>query len=295
MGKHTADLVKAFMMVMEVQHEARDIARCWGEPPDSHPTQPRVQEFTQVMALLDSMAAWVPSQRAFDKLIYPPYEPHNCRSCHYVVRDVMDLEESMPLTEVAVYDNGHLLSQGHSLLFKGRVLVYDLQNDRTEWVQFRGSASDLSDVEIASTEELVVYVPSEAMRGIARLDRLAEKQMETSPTNVAGEDPIDTLDSEESTQEEDPEPVDDLHDAILDERGKDQPCPVGTAADLVMDPQVEVVTSTPSPDAATLPTEEALSESTLPSSDLTKTLETQDLGTEDAVVLLCKEEMADFP
>ena len=74
----------------------------------------------------------------------------------------MDLEESMPPTEVAVYDND-------------RVLVYDLQNDHAEWVQFRASASDLSDAEIASTEELAVYVPSEATRGITRLDRLTEK------------------------------------------------------------------------------------------------------------------------
>ena len=81
----TADLVKAFMMVMEVQHELRDIARCWGEPPDSCPAQPRIQEFAQVTALLDSMAAWVPSQRAFDKLVYPPYEPRNHHSCCYVV------------------------------------------------------------------------------------------------------------------------------------------------------------------------------------------------------------------
>ena len=36
----TADLVKAFMMATEVQQEVRDIARCWGEPPDSHPTWP---------------------------------------------------------------------------------------------------------------------------------------------------------------------------------------------------------------------------------------------------------------
>ena len=57
---HTADLINAFMMVTEVQHKARDIARCWGEPPDSCPTQPQVQEFAQVMALLDSMAVRVP-------------------------------------------------------------------------------------------------------------------------------------------------------------------------------------------------------------------------------------------
>ena len=171
----TADLVKAFMMVMEVQHEARDIARCWGEPPDLRPTWPRVQEFTQVMALLDSMAVWVPWQKAFDELVYPPYEPHNHRSCHYVVRGVMDLEEYMPPTEVVVYDNDRLLSRGHGLLFKGWVLVYDPWNDCAEWGRFRGSASDLSDVEIASAEELAVYIPSKAMRGIARLDRLAEK------------------------------------------------------------------------------------------------------------------------
>ena len=127
------------------------------------------------MALLDSMVAQVPSQQAFDELIYPPYKLHNCCFCHYLVGGVMDLEESMPLTEVVVYDNGHLLSQGCSLLFKGWVLVYDPQNNRTKWVQFRGSASDLSDMEIASAEELAVYVPSEAMRGIARVDCLTEK------------------------------------------------------------------------------------------------------------------------
>ena len=58
---------------------------CWGEPPNLHPAQPHVQEFVQVMAHLDSMATWVPSQRAFDELVYPPYELHNRHSCHYVV------------------------------------------------------------------------------------------------------------------------------------------------------------------------------------------------------------------
>ena len=254
-----------------------------------------------------------------------------------------------PPTEVAVYDNGHLLSRGCGLLFKGRVLVYDLQNDRAEWVRFRGSASDLSDAEIASTEELSVYVPSEAARGIARLDCLAEKQMETSPANVTCVDPIDTSDSEESALEEDPElagdlryvildkggedqpcpvrraadlvmdplaeavanapspdaaalhieegpeQVDDLCNVILEERGEDQPCPVRRAADSVMDTQVEAVANAPSPDTAVLPTEEALGEPTPPTSGPTETPETQDLGAEDAVVLLHEEEMTDFP
>ena len=173
--------------------------------------------------------------------------------------------------------------------------------------------------------------------------------METSPMNTAGEGPIDTLDSKESAleedpeladdlhnvildkkgedqpclagtaadlvmdpqvkvvtstpnpdaaalpTEEDPEQVDDLHDVILDKRGEDQPCPVGTAANLAMDPQVEAVTSTPSLDAGALPTDEALGEPTLPSYTLTETPETQDLSAEDVVVLLHKEEMTDFP
>ena len=207
---------------------------------------------------------------------------------------------------------------------------------------------NLSDTEIASAEELSVYVPSEAARGIARLDHLAEKQMETSPANVACADPIDTSDSQEPTLEEDPELVGDLHHIILDERGKDQPCPVRRAVDSVMDPlaevvadapspdaaaphteegpeqvddlhnvildkrgedqpcpvkraadsimdtQAEAVTNAPSPDTAALPTEEALSEPTPPTSSPTETPETQDLGAEDAVVLLRKEEMTDF-
>ena len=122
----------------------------------------------------------------------------------------MDLEESTPPTEVAMYDNGHLPSRGCSLLFKGWVLVYDPQNDHAKWVQFRGSASDLSDAEMASTEELLVYIPSEAVRAIARLDRLTEKRMETSPTNVTCANPIDTSDREESMLEEDPELAGDL-------------------------------------------------------------------------------------
>ena len=248
-----------------------------------------------------------------------------------------------------MYDNGCLLSQGCGLLFKGWVLVYDLQNDHAKWVRFRGSTSDLSDAEIASAEELSVYIPSKAVRGIARLDHLTEKRMETSPTNVICTDPINTLDSEESTLEEDTEPAGDPHDIILDERGEDQPCPVRRAADSVMDPpgeaiagtpspdaaalhieegpeqaddlcnvileergkdqpcpvrraadsvmdtQAEVVTNTPSLDTAMLPTEEALSEPTPPTSIPTETPETKDLDVEDAVVLFCEEEKTDFP
>ena len=95
--------------------------------------------------------------------------------------------------------------------------------------------------------------------------------------------------------EEGPEQADDLCNIILDERGEDQPCPVRRAADSVMDTQVEAVTNAPSPDAAVLPTEEALGEPTPPTSGPTETLETQDLGVEDVVVLLREEEMTDFP
>ena len=76
--------------------------------------------------------------------------------------------------------------------------------------------------------------------------------METSPTNVACADPIDTSDSKESILEEDTELVGDLRNIILDERGKDQPCPVRRAADTVMDPLAEAVAGAPNPDAAAL-------------------------------------------
>ena len=169
--------------------------------------------------------------------------------------------------------------------------------------------------------------------------------------NVACADPINTSDSKESTLEEDTEPAGDLHDVILDERGKDQPCPIRRAADSVMDPPAEAVAGAPSPDTATLhieqgpeqvddlcnivldkrgedqpclvgraadlvmdiwaeavtnalspeatalPMEGALGEPTPtpPTSGQAGTPKTQDLGAEDAVVLLRKEEMTDFP
>ena len=95
--------------------------------------------------------------------------------------------------------------------------------------------------------------------------------------------------------EEDPELADDRHNVILDKRGENQPCPVGTAADSAMDTPAEVVASTPSPDTAALPMEEALGKPTPPSSGPTEAPETQDLSAEDAVVLLREEEMTDFP
>ena len=97
-----------------------------------------------------------------------------------------------------------------------------------------------------------MYVPSEAVRGVTRLDHLAESQMEASPVNVACADPIDTLESEESALEENTEPVGDLHDIILDKRDEDQPCLVRRVANSVMDPPAEAVASAPSPDAAAL-------------------------------------------
>ena len=111
---------------------------------------------------------------------------------------------------------------------------------------------DLLDAEIASAEELSVYIPSKAARGITRLDCLAENQMEASPTDVACADPIDTLDSKESTLQEDTELAGDLHDIILDKRGEGQPHPIRGAADSVMDPPAEAVAGIPSPDAAAL-------------------------------------------
>ena len=120
--------------------------------------------------------------------------------------------------------------------------------------------------------------------------RAANSVMDPQEEAVAG---ASSLDAAALLIEEDPEQADDLCNIILDERGGDQPCPVGTAAESVVDTQLEVVTNAPSPDAATLPTEEALGEPTPPSSRPTKAPETQDLGTEDAVVLH-EEEMTNF-
>ena len=97
--------------------------------------------------------------------------------------------------------------------------------------------------------------------------------------------------------EQGPEQVDDLHNIILDERGKNQPCPVRRAADSVMDIQAEAVANALSPEAAMIPTEGALGEPTPtpPTSGQTRTPKIQDLGAEGTVVLLHEEEMTDFP
>ena len=122
--------------------------------------------------------------------------------------------------------------------------------------------------------------------------RAADSVMDPPAETVAGAPSPDTaaLHIEES-----PEQADDLRNVILDERGKDQPCPVRRAADSAMDTQAEVVTNALSPDTAMLATEEALGKPTPLTSGPTEAPETQDLGAEDAVVFLCEKEMTDFP
>ena len=124
--------------------------------------------------------------------------------------------------------------------------------------------------------------------------RAADSVMDPLAEAVAG---APSLDAAALHTEQDPEQADDLHNIILDERGEDQPCPVRRAADLVMDIWAEVVINAPSPEAIATPMEGALSEPTPtpPTYGQTGTLKTQDLSAEDTVVLLCKEEMTDFP
>ena len=121
--------------------------------------------------------------------------------------------------------------------------------------------------------------------------RAADSAMDTPVGMVASAPSPDAA----APPTEDPERADDCHDIILDERGEDQPCPAGTAADSAMDTPAEVVANALSLDAAALPMEEALGEHMPPTSGPTKTLETQDLGVEDTVVLLHEKEMTDFP
>ena len=133
--------------------------------------------------------------------------------------------------------------------------------------------------------------------------------MKASPTNITGANPINTLDSEESTleedpepvddlcniildeREEDPEPVDDLHNVILDDRGEEQPCPAETAADPVMDPQAEAVTSTQA--QMLLYSLKRRHSVSLP--PLIQLRQPRGLGAQNVIILLREEEMTDFP
>ena len=66
------DLPKAFMDVTGMQHPVVCVTCCWGDPPSQVPYQNDGGEYTRVMMLVNTLACRLPSENAFDELVYPP-------------------------------------------------------------------------------------------------------------------------------------------------------------------------------------------------------------------------------
>ena len=72
----------------------------------------------------------------------------------------LNMGNSMPLMAIGIHTgDGQFLCKAHGPLFQGHVLVYDPTHNATEWVQFKGVASDALPAEEAATFEMLDYVP----------------------------------------------------------------------------------------------------------------------------------------
>ena len=89
-------LVDAFVEETGVELIELDIASCWGQQPEEVLQQKDDGPFADVISYLDELVRCVPTQKAWDELVFPPplAEPHApCQSSHlrYILGCAMDL------------------------------------------------------------------------------------------------------------------------------------------------------------------------------------------------------------
>ena len=196
-------LVDVFIQETGVELVEADIASCWGQPLEEVPCQKDELPFMEVISHLDELAQHVPTKKALNELIFPtpPAEPHApCQSRHlgYIMGHTMNLGSTLPPLWFCIsHPNCEFICIVWGLLFEERVLAYDPTTNGAKWVPMRGTASDLSLVEEASTQESSNIVIQDPPEDASRMDHFGEHREECS-----AEAPTDTFHMDAALHEE---------------------------------------------------------------------------------------------
>ena len=84
--------------------------------------------------------------------------------------------------------DGQFVCVAWGLLFQGTMLANNPASNEAKWIPVRGTASDLSQAEEASTRELSNMVPHDTIEGAQRLNRVGEQRNESGNGGVEGSD-----------------------------------------------------------------------------------------------------------
>ena len=111
---------------------------CWNDPPEDFPHQRDEGTHTNIISYFDKLATCQPSQKAWDKLVWPPPSavPHLlCQNEHvgYMQGHVVELGLTMPPSWFHMSDpGGEFICFTRGLIFEGNVLTYDPSTNRVE-------------------------------------------------------------------------------------------------------------------------------------------------------------------
>ena len=180
-------LVDAFIKEIGAELTELGIASCWGQLAVEVPLQKQDGPFTDVIAYLDDLAWHVPTQKAWDELVFPapltePGMP--CKSNHfsYILGHMVDLGVALlPLRFHMTEPSGKFVGVAHGLLFEGNILIYDLASNGMEWVPVQGTVNDLSPVEDSSAQEFSNITLLDSPKDIPQMDQFGECCWEPTP------------------------------------------------------------------------------------------------------------------
>ena len=153
-------LVDAFLEERDAQLIKVDIIDCWDTSEGDVPQQCDTGCFAEVVSYLDELVMQDPTRDTWDALVFPTPavgEDPECQSLllDYVPGELVNLEKMLPPLQFHIRSKlGQLICKAWGLHLEGVILVYDPIKDEPDWIPIEGCMNDLSQVEIASVNEL---------------------------------------------------------------------------------------------------------------------------------------------
>ena len=158
-----ARVAKIFLNATGTWVSSNIIRQCWPTRRESMPVQNLEGIRQSVINKLDETATRVTSAIAWDKFAFPQMYEEYWREealCYHPWK-MLDIRTHMPGFRLMLQDNrGQYPYSGRALIFEGSMLVYDPQQDITQWVPIQGTSATLTMSELCTANDLNNMVPS---------------------------------------------------------------------------------------------------------------------------------------
>ena len=139
------------------------IRQCWPTRHENTPVQNLEGMRQSIISKLDETATRVTSTMTWDKFAFPQTDQEYWReeALCYRPGKMLDVRTRMPGFRLMLQDDkGQYPYSGCALIFEGSMLVYDPQQDITQWVPIWGTSATLTMSELCAANDLNNMVPS---------------------------------------------------------------------------------------------------------------------------------------